>query len=186
MTFSGFDPVGPLVLVSPGLEAELTDRLALAAPPLVRALGVALLPELAPLQQPDQALARLEPAVAGGLACLGVDPGMALADGRPWAQALGAWRQPTLLLIDAAQLATGAAAATTALLQLHGVPLRGLIQWGEPWQPELRRLEGLPWLGALGPDGPFDGVDLRLALAFQGERLGWAGGHSGRVAAGLS
>lgn len=173
MTFSGFDPVGPLVLVTPGPEAELTARLALAAPPLARALGLALLPELAPLQQPDQALARLEPADgAHGLACLRVDPGMALADGRPWAQALGAWRQPTLLLIDAAQLATGAAAATTALLQLHGVPLRGLIQWGEPWQPERRRLEGLPWLGALGPDGPFEGVDLRLALAFQGGLLG--------------
>jgi hypothetical protein len=117
---------------------------------------------------PDQALAALEQqAPEPLLTWLGVDPGLALADGRPWAQALGAWRQPTLLLLEPAQLDTGTAAATTALLREQGVPLLGLIQWGEPWQPELRRLEGLPWLGALAPSGELEGVDLRAALALQ-------------------
>ena len=77
------------------------------------------------------------------------------------------WRQPTLLLLEAAQLDTGTAAATTALLREQGAPLLGLIQWGEPWQPERRRLDGLPWLGALGPSGELEGVDLRAALALQ-------------------
>jgi len=32
------------------------------------------------------------------------------------------------------------------------VPLAGLIQWGGPWEPQVRRAEGLPWLGWLGGD----------------------------------
>ncbi|MFM7550888.1 MAG: hypothetical protein ACKO8I_18905 [Cyanobacteriota bacterium] len=173
MTFSGLHEARPLVLVAAGSAAEVTARLALAAPPLARSLGLPLLPALAPLQQPDRALALLAAAgSAGGLVWLGVDPGLALGDGCPWAQALGAWRQPTLLLLDVAQLDTGAAAATTALLRQHQVPLLGLIQWGEPWQPERRRLEALPWLGALAPDRPEgqddNGLELRWALAAQG------------------
>lgn len=132
-----------------------------------------MLPALAPMQHPDQALEALaEASSAAALSWLGVDPGMALSDGRTWAQALGAWRQPTLLLVDAAQLCTGTAAATTALLLQHHVPVRGLLQWGEPWQPELRRRDGLPWLGSLGPQGQSPDGDLRLALALQGAAAG--------------
>lgn len=94
-----------------------------------------------------------------------LDPGLTLADGSSWADALGAWRQPTLLLIAVDQLATGTAAATRALLHQKGVPLLGLVQWGSPWQPQLRRRDGLPWLGALAPEGVPEGVDLRRALA---------------------
>ncbi len=169
MTFSGLREAAPCVVVSTGTTAEVTARLAKAVPMLAQALQLPWQPALEPLQDPDPALAALAQGAAGpGLAALGVDPGLALADGQCWAQALGAWRQPTLLLLEADQLHTGAAAATCALLRQHGVPLRGLIQWGEPWQPEQRRREGLPWLGALGPAGMVEGVDLRLALALQG------------------
>ena len=37
----------------------------------------------------------------------------------------------------------------TALLSQAAVPLAGLVQWGLPWEPERRRREALPWLGAL-------------------------------------
>ena len=177
MTFSGLREAGPLLLVAAGGPSEVAERLARTATAVAAALALPLLPELAPLQVPDLALE----ALAGGqspvgLACLGVDPGMALVDGLPWAQALGAWRQPTLLLVEAHQLAAGTAAATTALLRQHGAPLRGLIQWGSPWQAELRRRDGLPWLGALGladedADGGHD-LRLALALAVQGAATG--------------
>jgi hypothetical protein len=175
MTFSGLREAGSLVLVAAGGPSEVAERLERTAAAVATALVLPLLPDLAPLEVPDLALE----ALAGGpspvgLACLGVDPGMALEDGLPWARALGAWRQPTLLLVEAHQLAAGTAAATTALLRQHGVPLRGLIQWGSPWQAELRRRDGLPWLGALGlADGDAGGVhDLRLALAVQGAATG--------------
>ncbi len=161
------------MLVSAGTAVEVAARLTQALPVLARELGIPGLPALEPLQEPDRALASLsQPGTGAGLTALAVDPGLGLADGRPWAQALGAWRQPTLLLLEAAQLDTGVAAATTALLRHYAVPLRGLIQWGDPWQPEQRRREGLPWLGALGPAGAMEGVDLRLALALQGAVAG--------------
>jgi len=189
MTFSGLCEARPLVLVSPGGSAVVAARLSAVAPLLAGQLGRDLLGPLEPLQHPDRALTALaaqadRQRASAGLSWLAVDPGLSLADGRPWAEALGAWRQPTLLLLEAAQLECGAAAATAALLRQHGVPLLGLIQWGEPWQPQLRRREGLPWLGALGPDGPLDaglgaglgaglesGLDLRLAVAIAGVAL---------------
>lgn len=173
MTFSGLREGPSLLLLATGPQAEVAARLAEAAPVLARELGLPLLPAPAPGQDPDQALAALAAAgSAAGLSWLGVDPGMVLCDGRVWAQVLGAWRQPALLLIGAGQLATGTAAATTALLQRHQVPLGGLIQWGEPWQPELRRRDGLPWLGPVGPLGQPEQGDLRLALALQGAVAG--------------
>ncbi len=80
---------------------------------------------------------------------LAPDPGAFLGERGSWAEALGAWRQPCLLLIPAAAAATGPAAAYCALLQGQGVPLLGLIQWGGPWLAVDRRRDGLPWLGWL-------------------------------------
>jgi hypothetical protein len=89
-----------------------------------------------------------------------------LGDRGSWAEALGAWRQPTVLLIPAAAAASGPAAAYHALLKLQGVPLLGLIQWGGPWQAGDRRRDGLPWLGWLaspqdlaGPSPELQGSD---------------------------
>ncbi len=169
MTFSGVHETPACVVVSPGTATELASRWPRLAPTLAQSLAMELLPALAPTHEPDRALSALSgstaaPPLAPGLAVLPLDPGLALADGSCWARALGAWRQPTLLVIEAAQLESGAAAATTALLLQHGVPLLGLIQWGDPWQPERRRRDGLPWLGALGPAGQPEGLDLRWAL----------------------
>lgn len=86
---------------------------------------------------------------SGGLACLPFDVGLPLADGRCWAEALGAWRQPCLLVLSAAQLRTGLPAAGCALLRQGRVPLLGLLQWGTPWDQQARRRDGLPWLGLL-------------------------------------
>jgi hypothetical protein len=101
-------------------------------------------------EQPASALAELLRQPSGWLAPLPLDPGLPLDDGS-WAEALGAWRQPTVLVVEAPQLATGLPAAATALLERWGVPLVGLIQWGGPWDGERRRRDGLPWLGWLDP-----------------------------------
>jgi len=102
--------------------------------------------------EPQEAMAQLSRCPDPWLAALPLDPGLALACGGHWAELLGAWRQPSLLVLEPAQLATGLPAAGTALLQRWQVPLVGLIQWGGPWDPEARRRDGLPWLGCLaGP-----------------------------------
>ena len=94
---------------------------------------------------------------------LASDPGAFLGDAGCWAEALGAWRQPTLLLIPAAAASTGPAAAYAALLQRQGVPLIGLIQWGGPWLAADRRRDGLPWLGWLAdPQDPAASQDQAL------------------------
>lgn len=88
----------------------------------------------------------------GWLAGLEVDVGLPLADGRRWAEALGDWRQPAVLVIPAAQLTSGLPAAATALLRQWRVPLVGLLQWGGAWQEDARLQDGLPWLGQLARD----------------------------------
>lgn len=136
-----------LVLLAAGAAAALAALQGQAAPALSRVLGLPLLAPLDPLA-PDAALAALA-AGPPGLVPLPRDPGLPLADGRHWAAALGAWRQPALVLLAAEQLDTGLPAALTALLQQRQVPCLGLVQWGGSWRPEQRRLEGLPWLGWL-------------------------------------
>lgn len=136
-----------LVLLAAGAAAALAALQGQAAPALAGVLGLPLLAPLDPLA-PDAALAALA-AGPPGLVPLPRDPGLPLADGRHWAAALGAWRQPVLVLLAAEQLDTGLPAALTALLQQRQVPCLGLVQWGGSWRPEQRRLEGLPWLGWL-------------------------------------
>jgi hypothetical protein len=142
-----------LVLAACGNAAATGALLAGAAPALATRLGLSPR-QLAPADQPQRALATLAEA-SGWLAALPLDPGLPLAGGGHWAEALGAWRQPTLLLLDAAQLDTGLPAAATALLESWRVPLVGLIQWGPAasWHEEARRGDGLPWLGWLDPAG---------------------------------
>jgi len=104
---------------------------------------------------PPQLLAAASEQPGPWLWPLAGDPGAFLGDQGCWAEALGAWRQPTLLLIPAAAASTGPAVAYHALLERQGVPLLGLIQWGGPWQAADRRRDGLPWLGWLAdPQGP--------------------------------
>jgi hypothetical protein len=107
---------------------------------------------MASVADPEQAMAQLSRCPDPWLAALPFDPGLGLASGGNWAELLGAWRQPCLLVLADAQLATGWPAAGTALMQRWQVPLVGLIQSGGSWDPDARRRDGLPWLGCLaGP-----------------------------------
>ena len=137
--------------------ARLAQRLAVARLPLDGQAGA------------DDALAALtaaaESADRGWLAALPVDVGRPLADGSCWAQALGAWRLPVLLVIPADQLASGLPAAASALLRQWRVPLLGLLQWGGNWQAEERRRDGLLWLGWLDSADAATGADQEVELA---------------------
>ena len=145
-------PLPRLVLVAlgsndaPNGPAQLLPAVASR---LAQLTGLGTCP-IATIERPEIALAELLGQPGGWLAPLPLDPGLPLDDGS-WAEALGAWRQPTVLVVEAPQLATGLPAAATALLERWGVPLVGLIQWGGPWDGERRRRDGLPWLGWLDP-----------------------------------
>ena len=105
-----------------------------------------------------------------GLVPLPIDPGLPLEGGAGhWAEALGAWRQPALLLLAGEQLNSGLPAAMTALLLQWRVPLLGLVQADGPWEAPARRGDGLPWLGNL--DGA-EGLDLALALELRWRQIG--------------
>jgi hypothetical protein len=140
-----------LVLVGVGLEATFRGGEGapeLAARCLARRLALPhrrIHDPLLPHGQLDQ----LQAQEGGWLASLPLDPGQSLPDGGTWAEALGAWRQPTLLTIRWQQLASGAAASTVALLRQWRVPVVGVLQWGGAWDAEGRRRDGLPWLGRL-------------------------------------
>jgi hypothetical protein len=117
---------------------------------------------LSPPGDPNAALAALAAACAarpvqapgpGGLGLLEIDPGLSLPAGGSWVEALGAWRQPCVLVIAADQLGCGWPAAGTALLQRWGVPLLGLLQWGGAWDGPARRRDALPWLGMAAEPG---------------------------------
>ncbi|MCX5968561.1 MAG: hypothetical protein NTV57_13155 [Cyanobacteria bacterium] len=132
---------------------------------------------LSPLDDPNSALAARRHAAAsegdatsrhpdhgpGWVEVLEVDAGLALPPGGSWAEALGAWRQPCVLVIEAGQLATGWPAAGTALLQHWRVPLLGLLQWGGTWDAMARRRDGLPWLGIVAGTEAGDGRQSALA-----------------------
>jgi len=169
-------PAG-LVLAGVGPPQELAERLRAAAERLATLTAWPLRP-LDPALPPRQALAglgegRSTAQAPAWLAPLSVDPGLALGDERNWAEALGAWRQPTLLILAAPQLTSGWPAAATALLREARVPLVGLIQWGGEWQPERRRQDGLPWLGALTPPDAGGGDGELAVLAALARR--WRG-----------
>ena len=71
-----------------------------------------------------------------------------------WAEAVAAWRLPTLLLLPAGERLRAEAALHYALLQQQQVPVLGLLQVGEPWHPADRQGDALPWLGCWNPDEP--------------------------------
>ena len=165
-----------LVVLSAGPAAQVKALQADLAQPLARALEWTWDDRwlnLGPGEDPNSALQQLQP--SGGepapgsrpvLVGLPLDPGLPLACGGHWAEALGAWRQPAVLVFGAEQLQTGVAAAMTSLLKNWQVPLVGLVQWGEPWASAERRRDGLPWLGALQAEqaSPDQVSQLRSAL----------------------
>lgn len=170
-----------LVLVGFGLAGAPAPAGLPSLLPLAQRLAGPLalsLHRLSPLHDPNVALAALERAVAGaaegppwrpdrgpaGLAVLELDPGLSLPAGGRWVEALGAWRQPCVLVIEAGQLACGWPAAGTALLQQWRVPLLGLLQWGGTWDGLARRRDGLPWLGS-AVDGEAGEEQVRAVAA---------------------
>ncbi|MFM7675029.1 MAG: hypothetical protein ACKO5F_05490 [Synechococcus sp.] len=161
-----------IVLTSAGASGAVAAGLAAAAPALAAALDLPL-EFLEPQRPPAEQLAALLRGPLPRLLGLPVDPGLFREDGSHWAEALGAWRQPTLVLLPAAALESGAPAAAVALLRQWQVPLLGVVQAGGPWQAGLRRSDGLPWLGWLPSGTPEDPEhqealeDLRRALALR-------------------
>ncbi len=154
-----------LVLLSPGPAAVSATDLGRAAARL--AARLALPARRLDGADPDAALAALAAEPAGWLASLAEDPGGWQAWGGSWAQVLGSWRQPCVLLLPTLPAGSGLPAAYTALLERHGVPLLGLLQLGGAWDGTLRAAEGLPWLGRL-EDDPGEGDDDELALVALG------------------
>lgn len=163
MTFSRADVSQSLVLVAAGPRAVVAGLQHQLGPQLAAALGLAWRAPLDPLD-PPRALAAL--AMSGpGLVPLPVDPGWPLHGAGHWAEALGAWRQPVLLLLAGEQLETGLPAAMVALLHQWQVPLVGLVQGDGAWDPDARRGDGLPWLGGLdSATGSVNSVAAALAL----------------------
>ena len=170
-----------LVVLSAGPAAQVKALQADLAQPLARALQGTWderWQHLGPGDDPNCALQQLQPPAGEpapgpvpALVGLPLDPGLPLACGGHWAEALGAWRQPAVLVFSAEQLQTGVPAAMTSLLKNWQVPLVGLVQWGEPWASAERRRDGLPWLGVLQAEQTFSGPtsseqasQLRLAL----------------------
>jgi hypothetical protein len=182
MTFSQLSPAAAsgccperLVLLAHGCADQVLALQRLAGPRLAKALDLhwAGFPDAADPADPDALLTDLP----GGLVSLPLDPGQTLTAGGHWAEVLGAWRQPALVLVTAVQAASGVPAASAALLRQQGVPLVGLVQWGGPWEAERRRREGLPWLGWLTADGQPDtaALDDQAAALAAAVRLRWRG-----------
>lgn len=157
-----------LVLAACGRQGAITALMEAAAPALATALALPLR-GLTPPDAPMEALAGLHAPAAdpesGWLAPLSLDPGLHLPSGGCWAEALGAWRQPCLLLLRGDELDTGRPAAAAALLRQWRAPLLGLAQWGGPWRDRERRDDGLPWVGWLprGDDAPEERLPDREA-----------------------
>ena len=168
MTLSRPDLQQPLVLVVAGPAAAVALLQHQLGPQLAVALGLIWREPLDP-QVPQHALAGL--AEQGpGLVPLPVDPGLPLNGAGHWAEALGAWRQPVLLLLSGEQLETGLPAAMVALLHQWQVPLVGLVQGDGAWDPEARRGDGLPWLGGLDPANGATGT-LAAALTLRWRQI---------------
>jgi hypothetical protein len=149
MTLSRAGVPQSLVLVAAGPPSAVVALQHQLGPQLATALGLVWREPLDPLE-PQRALAGLA-GQGSGLVPLPVDPGWPLNGAGHWAEALGAWRQPALLLLAGEQLETGLPAAMVALLHQWQVPLVGLVQGDAAWDPDARRGDGLPWLGGLDP-----------------------------------
>ena len=169
MTFS--QPSGPsegctwpspgLVVVAPGGVRDPGGQLLAAVLGLRHISGVAGIEA-----DPNATLAALQTQAGGWLLALAVDPAAELEQPGCWVDALAAWRQPVVLELSVAQATAGPARAYAALLEAAQVPALGLVQLGDPWQPQRHRADGLPWLGWLpaAGDDPEAAAALRLAL----------------------
>ena len=81
-----------------------------------------------------------------------------------WVDALAAHRLPTLLVLPGGPRLKAEAARHQALLNQAGVPLLGLLQVGDSWDPQQRRADNLAWLGHWQP-GDRQALNLSGPLA---------------------
>ena len=142
-----------LVLLGAGPLPELSMRC--GAETLSDTLGLPLT-TVAEGQSPDPSLVNLM-ASPHSLIRLAGDPGSLHHEGNSWMDALAAWNCPVILLGSPRPdgVMPGTIPAFTALCETRGMVLLGLIQLGGSWIPEVRKRDGLPWLGWLS-DTPLD------------------------------
>lgn len=136
-----------LVLLGAGPLPELSMRC--GAETLSDTLGLPLT-TVAEGQSPDPSLVNLM-ASPPRLIRLAGDPGSLHHEGSSWMDALAAWKCPVILLGSPRPdgVMPGTIPAFTSLCETRGMVLLGLIQLGGLWLPEVRKRDGLPWLGWL-------------------------------------
>ncbi len=89
-----------------------------------------------------------------GLVELHGDSAILMVEGCSWLEALGFWKQPTILMVEplpSGQI-PGIASAYVALCKCLSVPLIGVVQLGGEWESWYRRVDGLPWCGIISDD----------------------------------
>jgi hypothetical protein len=107
-------PGSGLVLLAPAGVSAAADRA------LAPALQLRALPAVADAgRDPSALLAELQGQPPGWLLPLALDPGAWLGPSLCWAEALGAWRQPALLLVEGAAAGSGLDRAYQALSLIH-------------------------------------------------------------------
>ncbi len=104
-----------------------------------------------------------------GLVQLLGDAAMHNSYGGSWLEALGAWRQPIVLMTIPTSSGDlpGFASAYKALCESLSVPLVGIVQIGGDWESLHRRLDGLPWCGWLSKDCQSDLVNSDTLIKYE-------------------
>tara|TARA_B100000700_G_C15055988_1_gene862843 strand:- start:3290 stop:3823 length:534 start_codon:yes stop_codon:yes gene_type:complete len=107
-----------------------------------------------------------------GLAALYGDPGVFQSQTGSWLEALGAWKQPTVLVTTTREndAVPGSAAAYVSLCESMSVPLLGLVQFGGRWSPDERKLDSLPWCGWISNENINESSELMENSAEQKKR----------------
>ncbi len=93
-----------------------------------------------------------------GLILLHGDAGKLHPEGLSWLEALGAWKEPVILLAIPSPNGDipGTAASYCALTRYFSVPLLGIVQIGGVWDIKQRKIDGLPWCGCIKPEDSED------------------------------
>ena len=133
---------------------------------LAKAWGGNLI-EFSCLEDPNKALDSLQD--DQGLVQLVGDAAVQNSTRGSWLEALGAWRQPMILLVVpllSGEL-PGVAHAYTALCNALCVPLLGIVQVGGDWNSFQRKSDGLPWCGWIPEEGQSQKVGDKSFIRYE-------------------